>query len=545
MIIILRPWFQEFSTTTTTTTIINNNKEWQPALDDELIDTASIVRRNNNNDDDGKNHSQEFCDTSDDDDEDDRSSEAPLECLVAGFILLNISIALDLFWTPINRLNWQTFHNHLHVLFVMAIDLNLIFGSILMAIFQLLPIDTDNIEQHSSSPSSPSSMHCFLINLTSLDLRFVANFLTTGSILTLFRWKILPNSYMSPSTGNYDVPLLMCYFGKILHQINVFLFRKSSTTHRNRYDRIQQQYSSISNRMSSSMIDNDDEDDDDQYVSQDDDEEFLSNDDDLDMEFDMDMDRILLERLFAGSPNLWLHTELISNDYLNRLPVWNYQQESPSSSSSSSSLLMMIDCNQNFIDSHSTASSSSEEDNYLHCMKQTTLETKNSSSMNVLLSKDVNKSNGHDHHVDNEIVVVHDIIMKKTTEIRKKVLRKRRSGGNGVVHKCTQQQPEQESNSTHRPEWMIDQHDCTVCLEPYRSEQLIMGLACGHNYHQPCIAQWLCRGNHRCPICRWPSYRLRHPRQHQHQHQQQQQISFKHHHHRLHRSTLSSMDNIS
>ncbi|KAH9506787.1 hypothetical protein DERF_011502 [Dermatophagoides farinae] len=503
VIIILRPWFQEFSTTTTTTTIINNNKEWQPALDDELIDTASIVRRNNNNDDDGKNHSQEFCDTSDDDDddEDDRSSEAPLECLVAGFILLNISIALDLFWTPINRLNWQTFHNHLHVLFVMAIDLNLIFGSILMAIFQLLPIDTDNIEQHSSSPPS-SSMHCFLINLTSLDLRFVANFLTTGSILTLFRWKILPNSYMSPSTGNYDVPLLMCYFGKILHHINVFLFRKSSTTHRNRYDdRIQQQYSSISNRMSSSMIDNDDEDDDDQYVSQDDDEEFLSNDDDLDMEFDMDMDRILLERLFAGSPNL---------------------------------------C-------HSTASSSSEEDNYLHCMKQTTLETKNSSSMNVLLSKDVNKSNGHDHHVDNEIVVVHDIIMKKTTEIRKKVLRKRRSGGNGVVHKCTQQQPEQESNSTHRPEWMIDQHDCTVCLEPYRSEQLIMGLACGHNYHQPCIAQWLCRGNHRCPICRWPSYRLRHPRQHQHQHQhqQQQQISFKHHHHRLHRSTLSSMDNIS
>nr|XP_027195128.1 E3 ubiquitin-protein ligase RNF103-like [Dermatophagoides pteronyssinus] len=78
---------------------------------------------------------------------------------------------------------------------------------------------------------------------------------------------------------------------------------------------------------------------------------------------------------------------------------------------------------------------------------------------------------------------------------------------------------------------MIDQRDCTVCLEPYESEQIIMGLACGHNYHQPCIAQWLCRGNHRCPICRWPSYRLQHPRQYQYQknqQQQQQQMLFKH-----------------
>ena len=70
-----------------------------------------------------------------------------------------------------------------------------------------------------------------------------------------------------------------------------------------------------------------------------------------------------------------------------------------------------------------------------------------------------------------------------------------------------------ESSTDSKPNWMLDFNDCTICLDAYKHMQAICGLPCGHNYHNECIVQWLTRGNHCCPICRWPSYRLKHPRQ--------------------------------
>lgn len=70
----------------------------------------------------------------------------------------------------------------------------------------------------------------------------------------------------------------------------------------------------------------------------------------------------------------------------------------------------------------------------------------------------------------------------------------------------------QDSESS-RPKWMLDFNDCTICLDCYKQSQSICGLPCGHNYHNECIIEWLIRGNHCCPICRWPSYRFKHPRQ--------------------------------
>lgn len=54
--------------------------------------------------------------------------------------------------------------------------------------------------------------------------------------------------------------------------------------------------------------------------------------------------------------------------------------------------------------------------------------------------------------------------------------------------------------------------ECVVCLENFVSEELLMGLPCGHAFHQHCIVVWLAAGRHCCPVCRWPSYKKKQQR---------------------------------
>uniref|UniRef100_A0A3Q2CPV1 Ring finger protein 103 n=2 Tax=Cyprinodon variegatus TaxID=28743 RepID=A0A3Q2CPV1_CYPVA len=57
------------------------------------------------------------------------------------------------------------------------------------------------------------------------------------------------------------------------------------------------------------------------------------------------------------------------------------------------------------------------------------------------------------------------------------------------------------------PSGMLPCTECVVCLENIANEELLMGLPCGHAFHQQCIVIWLMGGKHWCPICRWPSYK--------------------------------------
>ncbi|XP_061901312.1 E3 ubiquitin-protein ligase RNF103 isoform X2 [Entelurus aequoreus] len=52
---------------------------------------------------------------------------------------------------------------------------------------------------------------------------------------------------------------------------------------------------------------------------------------------------------------------------------------------------------------------------------------------------------------------------------------------------------------------MLQCSECVVCLETFMREELLMGLPCGHAFHQHCIVVWLAAGRHCCPVCRWPS----------------------------------------
>ena len=62
-----------------------------------------------------------------------------------------------------------------------------------------------------------------------------------------------------------------------------------------------------------------------------------------------------------------------------------------------------------------------------------------------------------------------------------------------------------------KPAGMLVAQDCAICLEDYRNGCLLLGLPCGHCYHQQCIKVWLCGGNstdrYCCPVCRWPAYK--------------------------------------
>lgn len=57
------------------------------------------------------------------------------------------------------------------------------------------------------------------------------------------------------------------------------------------------------------------------------------------------------------------------------------------------------------------------------------------------------------------------------------------------------------------PHKMLHCSECVVCLENFVNEELLMGLPCGHAFHQNCIVVWLAEGQHCCPVCRWPSYK--------------------------------------
>ncbi|XP_076005334.1 E3 ubiquitin-protein ligase RNF103 isoform X2 [Genypterus blacodes] len=57
---------------------------------------------------------------------------------------------------------------------------------------------------------------------------------------------------------------------------------------------------------------------------------------------------------------------------------------------------------------------------------------------------------------------------------------------------------------------MLHCSECVVCLENFVIEELLMGLPCGHAFHQQCIVVWLTEGRHCCPVCRWPSYKKKH-----------------------------------
>jgi len=43
---------------------------------------------------------------------------------------------------------------------------------------------------------------------------------------------------------------------------------------------------------------------------------------------------------------------------------------------------------------------------------------------------------------------------------------------------------------------------CSICLEEYKEEELLIKLKCNHMYHKKCLEPWFNNNNNSCPLCR-------------------------------------------
>ncbi|XP_006629769.1 E3 ubiquitin-protein ligase RNF103 isoform X1 [Lepisosteus oculatus] len=196
-------------------------------------------------------------------------------------------------------------------------------------------------------------------------------------------------------------------------------------------------------------------------------------------ESDWDDDpNLLLERL--AFPDLWLHP-LIPTDYIKSLPTWNFKCTRAQS-----------------CDREPNAGSWRESDRELESELRSELEPSD------------------DEWCGPE---------KERTPPRACVCKNVENGSCKNESDCPgnlNAKEDLEPDWSKWPNHMLHCTECVVCLENFENGCLVMGLPCGHVFHQQCIVVWLAGGRHCCPVCRWPSYKKKHRRQDQEAQQQQQ-----------------------
>ncbi|KAJ2036282.1 hypothetical protein H4S04_008804, partial [Coemansia sp. S16] len=64
-------------------------------------------------------------------------------------------------------------------------------------------------------------------------------------------------------------------------------------------------------------------------------------------------------------------------------------------------------------------------------------------------------------------------------------------------------EPKAESgNKTNHASLRFASPECSICLAPFESADVVRVLVCGHTYHTECIDVWLTQRSARCPICK-------------------------------------------
>ena len=44
-------------------------------------------------------------------------------------------------------------------------------------------------------------------------------------------------------------------------------------------------------------------------------------------------------------------------------------------------------------------------------------------------------------------------------------------------------------------------NECSICLENYMKNDMVIILSCNHSFHEPCLKEWF-KNNNSCPHCR-------------------------------------------
>ncbi|XP_066485013.1 E3 ubiquitin-protein ligase RNF103 isoform X2 [Tiliqua scincoides] len=179
-------------------------------------------------------------------------------------------------------------------------------------------------------------------------------------------------------------------------------------------------------------------------------------------DWDEDPD-LFLEHL--AFPDLWLHP-LIPTDYIKNLPMWRFK------------------C----LGSHSEEEmeiSQSESDSDSEC-------------------KDVPSS---DKEISEDEQSTHQNICEGEPPCNAETC-------SCAKARCDSDGEDMEPDWSAWPANMLHCTECVVCLENFENGCLLMGLPCGHVFHQNCIVMWLAGGRHCCPVCRWASYKKKKPYTH-------------------------------
>uniref|UniRef100_A0A8C0ECF5 Ring finger protein 103 n=2 Tax=Bubo bubo TaxID=30461 RepID=A0A8C0ECF5_BUBBB len=200
----------------------------------------------------------------------------------------------------------------------------------------------------------------------------------------------------------------------------------------------------------------------------------------FDSDWDEDPD-LFLERL--AFPDLWLHP-LIPTDYIKNLPMWRFK-------------CLGVHSDEEMLETFQDSESDSDSENK---------EVFFSSEKEVLEDDELNtfhrRSEGEPRCGAETCSCANKYCHQEPYE------RKARSYGSYSTA------GDMEPDWSAWPSEMLHCTECVVCLENFANGCLLMGLPCGHVFHQNCIVMWLAGGRHCCPVCRWASYKKKQPYTH-------------------------------
>ncbi|XP_063193018.1 E3 ubiquitin-protein ligase RNF103 isoform X1 [Chroicocephalus ridibundus] len=199
----------------------------------------------------------------------------------------------------------------------------------------------------------------------------------------------------------------------------------------------------------------------------------------FDSDWDEDPD-LFLERL--AFPDLWLHP-LIPTDYIKNLPMWRFK-------------CLGVHSDEEMLETFQDSESDSDSENKEVFSSEK--EVSEDDDLNTFHSR----SEGEPRCSTETCSCANKYCHPEPYE------RKVRSYGSYSTA------GDMEPDWSAWPSDMLHCTECVVCLENFANGCLLMGLPCGHVFHQNCIVMWLAGGRHCCPVCRWASYKKKQPYTH-------------------------------
>ena len=75
------------------------------------------------------------------------------------------------------------------------------------------------------------------------------------------------------------------------------------------------------------------------------------------------------------------------------------------------------------------------------------------------------------------------------------------NNNNSVITECGRERLIKNKLEKYKVNEKFKEEECSICLDSYMEDEMIIYLECGHYYHNECSKQWFKEGKN-CPLCR-------------------------------------------